>query len=53
MRYFVFLFGGSALFQYICHKTCDVRQYISLHKVRIRYVYTRKKQLDELPLGCF
>ena len=53
MRYFAFLFGDSALFQYLCRRICDVRQYISLHKVRIRYVYTRKRQLDGLPLGHF
>ena len=51
MRYFAFLFGGSALFQYFCRIICDIRQCVLSHKVRIRYVYTRKKQLDELPLG--
>ena len=43
MRYFVFLFGGSALFQYLCRRICDVNRCIMLHKVGMHYVYTRKR----------
>ncbi len=53
MRYFAFLFGDSALFQYLCRRICDVNYYIMSHNVRMRYVYARKKQLDKLPLGHF
>ena len=53
MRYFAFLFGDSTLFSYFCRRICDVIYEILSHKVRIRYVYTRKRQLDKLPLGRF
>ena len=53
MRYFALLFGGSTLFEYLCRRICDVNHCIMLHKVGMRYVYTRKRQLDGLPLGCF
>ena len=53
MRYLASLFGGSTLFQYLCRRICGVVYEIMSHKLRIRYVYTRKKQLDGLPLGRF
>jgi len=53
MRYFAFLFGGSILFRYLCRRICDVSRCVMSHKVRMRYVYTRKRQLDKLPLGRF
>ena len=53
MRYFEGLFGESALYLYLCRRICDVNCCIMSRKVRIRYVYTRKRQLDGLPLGHF
>ena len=53
MRYFTFLFGDSALFQYLCCRICDVLYEILSHKAEMRYVYTRKRKLDKLPLGRF
>ena len=53
MRYFVFLFGCSFLFLYFCRRICDDNSYVMSHKVRKRYVYTRKRKLDKLPLGRF
>ncbi len=53
VRYFAYLFGGLTLFSYFCRRICDVNCCIMSRKVRIRYVYTRKRQLDGLPLGHF
>ena len=51
MRYFEGLFGESTFYLYLCRRICDVKRFVSLHKVRMHYVYTRKRQLDKLPLG--
>ena len=53
MRLFADLFGDLRLKKYLCRRICDVSHCFMLHKVRIRYVYTRKRELDGLPLGCF
>lgn len=51
MRYLVDLFGYSTLIQHLCRRICDVINVILSHKVRMYYVYTRKRQLAGLPLG--
>ena len=53
MRYFASLFGYSTFYMYFCRRICDVNRCIMSRKVQIRYVYTRKRQLDGLPLGRF
>jgi len=53
MRYFEGLFGESAFYVYLCRRICDDNGCVMSHKVRKRYVYTRKRQLDGLPLGRF
>ena len=51
MRYFEGLFSESTFYLYLCRKICDVINGILSRKVRMHYVYTRKRQLDGLPLG--
>ena len=53
MRLFADLFGYSTIISYFCRRICGVIYNILSHKVGMRYVYTRKRQLDGLPLGCF
>ena len=53
MRYFEGLFGESTFYLYLCRRICDVINGILSLKVRMHYVYTRKRQLDKLPLGHF
>ena len=53
MRLFTDLFGYSTIISYFCRRICGVIYNILSRKVRIRYVYTRKRQLDGLPLGRF
>ena len=53
MRYLVNLFGYLTFISYLCRRICDVTNGVLSHKVGMRYVYTRKRQLDGLPLGCF
>ena len=52
MRLFADLFGYSTIISYFCRRICGVIYNILSHKVGMRYVYTRKRQLDGLPLGC-
>ena len=48
------LFGVSALFKYFCRIICDDMRHKLPHKWYNRDdVYTRKRQLDWLPLGHF
>ena len=51
VRYFASLFGDSELHSYFCRRNCDVIANILSQNVQMRYVYTRKRQLDKLPLG--
>ena len=53
MRYFEGLFGESTFYLYLCRRICDVINDILSLKVRMHYVYSRKRQLDKLPLGHF
>ena len=53
MRQFAALFVDLELHLYLCRIICDVNRCFMLHKVRMCYVYTRKRQLDKLPLGGF
>ena len=53
MRQLAVLFVHSELYLYLCRRICDVMAVVLSHKVGMRYVYTRKRQLDGLPLGCF
>ena len=53
MLYFEGLFGESALYLYLCRRIYVIMTIVLSHKAGKRYVYTRKRQLDGLPLGCF
>jgi len=53
VRLFADLFGYSTIISYFCRRICGVIYDILSYKVGMRYVYTRKRQLDGLPLGCF
>ena len=53
MLYLTTFFGGSKLFLYFCRRICNVTNGVLSHKVGMRYVSTRKRQLDKLPLGRF
>ena len=53
MRYFAGLFGDLTFYSYFCRRICDVNRCNMLHKVGMRYVYTRKRKLDRLPMGRF
>ena len=45
MRYFTFLFGGSALSQYLCCRNHDVKQYVSSHTVDGEFVQVPLAQI--------
>jgi len=53
MRYFEGLFGESAFYLYLCRRICVIMTIVLSHKAGKRYVYTRKRKLDKLPLGRF
>ena len=53
MRLFLDLFGYSTIISHFCRRICGVIYNILSHQVGIHYVYTRKRQLDGLPLECF
>ena len=53
MRCFRGLFGEQAFYLYLCRKICVIITIVLSHKAGMRYVYTRKRQLDGLPLGRF
>ena len=53
MRYFEGLLGESAFYLYLCRRICVIMTVVLSHKVGKRYVYTRKRKLDKLPLGRF
>jgi len=43
MRLFTDLFGYSTIILYFCRRICGVNRCFMLHKVEMRYVYTRKR----------
>ena len=53
MRQFTILFGDSELYVYLCRRICVIITIVLSHKAGMRYVYTRKRKLDKLPLGRF
>ena len=53
MRCFRGLFGEQAFYLYLCRKICVIITIVLSHKSGMRYVYTRKRKLDKLPLGRF
>ena len=53
MRYFEGLFGESALYLYLCRRIYVIITIVLSHKSGMRYVYTRKRKLDRLPMGRF
>ena len=50
MRYYLVIRINISIFAV---KICDIKHYFLSHNVQKRYVYTRKKQLNKLPLGHF
>lgn len=53
MRYFEGLLGESTFYLYLCRRICVIMTVVLSHKAGKRYVYTRKRKLDKLPLGRF
>ena len=53
MRCFGGLFGEQAFYLYLCRKICVIITIVLSHKAGMRYVYTRKRKLDKLPLERF
>ena len=43
VRHFTDSFGDSELNSYLCRRICDVNHCVMSHKVRMHYVYTRKR----------
>jgi hypothetical protein len=53
MRYFAIVFRDSTNNYYFCRRISGIRNETLSYEERIRYVYTRKRKLDRLPLGRF